>query len=331
MLMKLDHDHSREFWSDALAIRGSVTPRVMVRVLTFAILGLLIYELDRRIVHIELGIEIAPYEFAGAALGLLLVLRTNAGYDRWWEARRLWGGITNQSRNLMVTALAHGPDDLAWRWTLAGWAAALPHIVRHSLRDERTLPRVAELLGPDEAARIEAAEHMPGYAALRIAEILADGRRRLGMDGFAFLQAEQTRALLVDHLGGCERIRKTPLPLAYRIVIRRFVVLFLATLPFALLPRIGWLTPWVTLLIAYPILALDDIGAELQNPFDVDNVGHLPLDSFCDAIEANVLALAGAGQDRPGPGTGERPRPRELDGLATEPLESAFPGEGAPP
>ena len=63
----------------------------------------------------DLGIEVTPFEVAGGALSLLLVLRTNAGYDRWWEGRRLWGGIVNQSRNLAIAALSYGPDDPAWR------------------------------------------------------------------------------------------------------------------------------------------------------------------------------------------------------------------------
>ena len=93
-------------------------------------------------------------------------------------------------------------------------------------------------------------------------------------------------------IGGCERIRKTPLPRAYAINIRRFIFLFLATLPFALLNRVGnWLTAPVTVLVAYPILALDQIGVELQNPFDTRNLGHLPLDAICETIERNLLAL----------------------------------------
>jgi putative membrane protein len=149
------------------------------------------------------------------------------------------------------------------------------------------------LLGIEETARIEGTNHMPSYVALQIAAILRGGYDRLSLDRVALLQAERSRANLVDHLGGCERIVKTPLPLAYRIMIRRLIVLFLATLPFALLPKIGWLTPLVTFMVAYPILELDVIGTELQNPFNRHNMGHLPLDDICETIEENVLALAG--------------------------------------
>jgi putative membrane protein len=297
-------DHTRQFWRDALAIRGSVTPRVSRRVLVFAGWAVLVTAVDALCVDINLHIEVAPYEVAGAALGLLLVLRTNAGYDRWWEARRLWGAITNDARNLVIAALAYGPDDPRWRDRLARLAAAFPHVVRHSLRGERVMPQVEALLGPEETREIAACEHMPGTVSLRIAELLREGCDRMGMDRLAFLQAERARSQWIDNLGGCERILKSPLPIAYAIIIRRFVVLFLATLPFALLPRIDWLTPLVTLLVAYPILALDDIGAELQNPFDVRNVGHLPIDAICATIEQNVRELVETGSRLAG-GNGE--------------------------
>ena len=130
---------------------------------------------------------------------------------------------------------------------------------------------------------------MPGFVALTVARILREGCDRLEMDRFGFLQADWARAELIDLIGGCERIRKTPLPRAYAIFIRRFITLFLATLPFALLTKVGgWLTTPVVMLVAYPILVLDQIGAELQNPFDPRNMGHLPLDETCETIERKL-------------------------------------------
>jgi ion channel-forming bestrophin family protein len=287
-----DH-HARTFWHDALAIRGSVTLRVLPRVLAFGLYALFLYELDKRLVDISIGVEVAPYEVAGAALGLLLVLRTNAGYERWWEARKLWGAIVNQSRNLAIAALAYGPADPSWRDRVVRWTIAFAHASRHSLRGERTIPKIAALLGAETAAEIAASEHMPDFVSLRLAEILHEGYDHLAMDRFAFLQAEQARFLLMDDVGGCERILKTPLPQAYAISIRRFILLFFATLPFALLDRVEALAPIVTVLVAYPILSLDDIGTELQNPFSTRNVGHLALDQVCETIEGNLLALLG--------------------------------------
>ncbi len=117
----------RYFWREAFAWQGSVTPLVIPYVLAFGLIATAICVLEwleERLYHVKIGLEIAPFEIAGAALGLLLILRTNAGYDRWWEARKLWGGIVNQSRNLVISALSYGPADPGWRERFVKWAAS---------------------------------------------------------------------------------------------------------------------------------------------------------------------------------------------------------------
>ncbi len=289
----------RGFWREAVAIHGSITPLVLPHVVAFGAMSALICLVADGIearFRIQIGLEVAPYEVAGAALGLLLVLRTNAGYDRWWEGRKLWGGIVNQSRNLVITALSYGPRDPAWRDQLVRWTAAFPHVARHSLRGERHLPEVAALVGAPAAAAIAAADHMPSFVAFSLGGLLQTACDRQGMTGFAFIQADRERALLIDHIGACERILKTPLPGVYAIKIRRFIALFLLTLPFALLHKLEspWLIPLVTMLVAYPLVSLDQIGVELQNPFSAANLSHLPLDDISATIERNLLAILAA-------------------------------------
>lgn len=303
--------HGNGFWREAFALRGSVTPRVIPDVLAVgavaAGVAVAAWLAEARF-GVRLGLEVAPFEVAGAALGLLLILRTNAGYDRWWEARRLWGGIVNQSRNVAVSALAYGPADPAWRRAFVSWAAAFPHVARCSLRGQPPSPEVVALLGPEAAARVADAPHMPAYVALTLADLLREARERHGMDGFAFVQIDRERAALIDHIGACERILKTPLPRVYSIKIRRFIALFLLTLPFALLHRIDgdWLVPLIAMLVAYPLLSLDRIGAELQNPFATANLSHLPLEEISATIERNLTGLlrvteaeAGTSRDSP--------------------------------
>lgn len=293
--MQIQSDGSG-FWRQAFALQGSVTPRVFPHVLAFGLIAAGIWGLSwlaERYVQVQLGLQVAPYEVAGAALSLLLILRTTAGYERWWEARKLWGGIVNQSRNLAISALNYGPADPAWRETIIRWTAAFPHVARCSLRGEPPSPEVAGLIGDPEARRISATVHMPSMVALKIGALLQDACDRLGMDRFAFMQVDRERATLIDHIGGCERILKTPLPLVYAIKIRRFIVLYLVTLPFALLHRIDtdWLVPVMTMLVAYPLLSLDRIGSELQNPFSRANLSHLPLGDITANIEKNLMGL----------------------------------------
>ena len=93
------------FWREAVLIKGSVTPIVIFNVFVFGLIAAFICVVDHYIedvFQVNLGLEVGPHEIAGAALGLLLILRTNAGYDRWWEGRTLWGGIVNQTRNLAL-------------------------------------------------------------------------------------------------------------------------------------------------------------------------------------------------------------------------------------
>lgn len=279
-----------DFWRDLVRFSGTAGRLVWGRVLVFGGLAWLIWWLESA-TDKSIAIELTPYEVAGVALGVLLVLRTNAGYERWWEARTLWGGIVNQCRDLAVVSLANGPPDRHWREATVYWTIAFAHAARRSLRGERVAPELGPLLGKEEAARVAAAAHAPSYVAARIAALLAHSLREQQMPGFAFQQADRNRALLIDYLGGCERIQKTPLPLAYAVKIRQFIFVFLLALPFALIARVGWLTPLVTILVAYPILALDEIGAELQQPFSTASLNHLPLDEICARIEGNLLAL----------------------------------------
>ncbi len=286
----------KSFWREAFKVDGSVTPHVAPYVTMIggfaAGISLLAWSLEQAY-QITIGLEVAPFEIAGAALGLLLILRTNASYDRWWEARKLWGGIVNQSRNVAIGALSYGPTDPTWRERFVRWTAVFPHIARASLRGEPPSAEVSELVGAKDTERIAAAQHMPCFVALQMARLLRSATEDHGMDRFSFLQIDRERASLIDHVGACERILRTPLPLVYAIKIRRFIALFLLTLPFALLHRMNteWLVPLITMMVAYPLLALDQIGVELQNPFSKANLNHLPLGEISANIERNLREL----------------------------------------
>jgi putative membrane protein len=284
------------FWWEAFALHGSITPKVMPNVLIFGLAAGGICGaswLVETLFQVRIALAIAPFEFAGAALGLLLILRTNAGYERWWEARKLWGGIVNQSRNLVIGAVAYGPNNLGWQEKFVRWTAVFPHVARLNLRSELSSSEVANLVGPDDARRVATTEHMPSFVAAMLANLLYEAREKLGMDGFSFIQVDRERALLIDHIGACERIAKTPLPRAYSINIRRFIVIFILMLPFSLLHLLDsdWLIPFITMLVAYPLLSLDQIGVELENPFSASNLSHLPLDDISADIERDVLSV----------------------------------------
>jgi len=301
---------SYSFWRGALRLQGSATKRVLIDVLRFGMMAFLIV-LACKIFEWKWGLRLdvpnGPFSAGGAVLGLLLVLRTNAGYDRWWEARKLWGGIVNQSRNLAIAGMTYGPKDPDWRTQFIARVALFPHVVRLSLRNQKDVEDLERLVGPVDVVKIATAKHAPTEVSRMISQLLQEATQK-GMSELAFFQAENQRALLVDHLGACERIRNTPLARSSAIHIRRFIFLFLVSLPFAfmsdfmgerpltslwdlLTDRSLVLVPLFIMLLAYPLLSLDRIGMELQNPFDTRRLDHLPIDGLCRNIERQVIAL----------------------------------------
>jgi ion channel-forming bestrophin family protein len=297
------------YWLGTFLLRGTVGPRIIADAVAFGLIAsALVYGSQFVVKHFQVSLTIParPFEVAGAVLVLMLVLRLNAGYDRWWEARKLWGGVVNQSRNLAIVALAFGPTEHEWRVHFIKWVASFPHVMRRSLRGEHKLPELTHLLSQEQIDWLLTNQHMPNAVSREIASLLAKARAK-GMDGFAFAEAERHRGLLVDYLGGCERILKTPLARSGAIQVRQFIFIFLVTLPLPLLQDFDgtllgavdgfnesyhiWMIPIFVTLLAYMLLSLDRIGMEWQNPFDTGRIDFLPLDSICMTIEKNLLEL----------------------------------------
>ncbi|TRW90674.1 bestrophin family protein [Candidatus Methylobacter oryzae] len=289
-------EESPDFLRSALMWRGSVTPRILPSLLLMTCYCGLIVALDqywRPLPHLD----VTPFEYTGAVLGLVLVFRTNAGHERWWEARKLWGGIVNQSRNIVIESLNYsqipdsGPEQRLWRTEIVKWTVTFSFAAKESLRNSNNFNHLTDLLNERELGELKSAVHMPMFAANKIAALIQQGRAGNYIDGFVFMGLEGQRTLLIDYLGGCERILKTPMPLVYAIKARRFILTFLLLLPFSLIENLGFSAVFIFFLVAYPLLALDRIGIELQNPFATESLSHLPLQTICDGIKLHCLAL----------------------------------------
>ena len=292
-----NQQESPGFLRGALAWRGSVTPRILLGVLAVACYTLLLALIDLHFYKLP-ELAVTPFEYTGAVLGLVLVFRTNAGHERWWEARKLWGGIVNQSRNLLLMTWHYGPDDRQWRQDMNKWIVAFAFALKEALRQQKNLDDLKPLLTEAEIAELRHARHMPMFISGKIAALLEQARTRHWVEVIVFSQFEEQRGLLIDHLGGCERILKTPMPLVYAIKTRRFILIYLLLLPFSLIAEAGLMSAFIALLVAYPLLSLDRIVWELQNPFSEQNLSHLPLEMICDGIKSNAAILAEQAADR---------------------------------
>jgi putative membrane protein len=276
-------------WRDhLLAIRGSMIREISYRVLICVAWAALVVYVHEN--WVGLGVPAVPHQLVGVALGLLLVFRTNASYDRFWEGRKQWGSIVNETRSLanLSAALLAGDADLRAR--VLGWTIEFPWATMHALRGSRGLGPNAGRLPADEVLATLAAEHVPLAVARRITEHLVIARQRGHLSDMPLVALTQFVQSLLGYLGACERIRHTPLPFAYVVHLRRALICYCFTLPFALLDPFGWWTVPATLLIAYTLYGIEEIGVEIEDPFGEDD-NDLPLEQICQRIEDNVREL----------------------------------------
>lgn len=275
------------FLASALTIHGSVTPRVAKHVLAATLYACCISLLS--LVVPSLNLPITPFEYAGLVMGLILVFRINAGYERWWEARKLWGNLVNNSRNLAIILRSYTHDvEKSQLQKISGFLKAMPFLMKNSLRGNSSCQEVEPFLEPDVYQEVMASTHRPNYISTKLADSLATLLSKNQLDHFAYLKAEERREVILDCQGACERILKTPMPYVMAIKSRRFILLFLIILPIGLVNYSAYISPLITALVAYAFFALDQIGIELQNPFSPKNLSHLPLGEISRAIELNI-------------------------------------------
>ncbi|MGZ8201177.1 MAG: bestrophin family protein [Methylosarcina sp.] len=287
-----NQEESVSFLRGALMWRGSATPVILSSLVLFSLYPFTLVLLDHYLIPLP-HFKVTPFEYTGVVLGLVLVFRTNSGYDRWWEARKLWGSIVNSCRNILIAGLNYGPANPGWRRELVKWIIVFPYATKESLRQTKDFTELEEgILTAEEIQQLKSAQHMALFVVDKIASLFQEARMgNPGLSDMSFLELERQRATLIDCLGGCERILKTPMPLAYGIKVRRFILIFLLLLPFSLLDKAGFYTVFIFFLVAYPLLALDRIGLDLQYPFNLKRLSHLPLNGICNTIKANGLVF----------------------------------------
>lgn len=278
------------FFKTALMLKGSVTPKVIKKVIAFVLYAFFVAYLSQ--FYPSIALPIGPFEYGGLIMGLILVFRINAGYDRWWEARKLWGTIVNQSRNLTIILVNYtNHTDAVWLLKVTNYVAALSYLIKDYLRDSQQVESIQHLLDDVAYHKILKADNAPNVLSSMIACELQYAQNHCGLDSFSFLRAEEQRENITNMQGACERILKTPMPIVMAIKSRRFILFFLLVLPFALIDVSLFATPSISGIVAYAMFSLDQIGLELQNPFSHENLSHLPLNDICQNIEKNIMEI----------------------------------------
>ncbi len=276
----------------ALQLRGSVIPSIWPRVLLCGGFGVFISLLQ--FLEVPVSLQILSSIVPSIVLGLLLVFRTNTAYERFWEGRKLWGTLVNNVRNLArqiwVAIEEKDPQDIALKKSALRLLPAFAVALKLHLRQESVNPELEHLMSPSQYQKLKSMNNPPLEIAFWIEDYLHEQYERNCLDVYQLTSMKELINSMIDVLGGCERILKTPIPLAYAIHLKQLLLVYCLVLPFQMVKDLSWATGAVVALISFTLFGIEEIGIEIENPFGHD-VNDLPLDNICATIQRNIEDL----------------------------------------
>ena len=292
-------------WIEMVALGGFALPHIWLRTIIITAISIVVTILYEEIPQLHYSLTPTPFTLVGLPLGIFLGFRNNTAYDRFWEGRKLWGARGNTSRSItrqVLTLIEPQPDAMQGPETaeeLKKFESQFVHLVigyghalRHHLRDSSPFEVLEHIIGRDETDRVRGCENVPYALLQRMGELLVEARRKKWIHPFHVPVLEASLTSFTDIQGGCERIKSTPIPYSYTVLMHRIVAVYCALLPFGLMDTVKWATPFVVLAISYCFLGLDAIGDELEQPFGVD-INDLPLKGISRTIERNLRERLG--------------------------------------
>jgi len=272
--------------------QSSVIPAIIPRVVFCGSFGLLI-----SIIHYyytDVGIPILSSVVPSIVLGLLLVFRTNTAYERFWEGRKLWGGLVNSIRNLARTIFIcvseNSPKDREEKIKILHLLVVFAMSTKLHLRGQPIDGEIIDLVQRDWYEKLREVHNPPLQLALLIGEYLQQEFERNRINSYQLIAMLKLLDTMVDVLGGCERILKTPIPVAYSIHLKQLLLIYCLTLPFQLVTELAWWTAPIVSVISFTVFGIEQIGIEIENPFGLD-ANDLPLESICQTIQINIEEL----------------------------------------
>lgn len=239
-----------------------------------------------------LDIKMSIATVLGFAVALLLGFRTNASYDRWWEARKIWGGIINDSRTLVRQAIGftNQKSVLAEVKQLAYYQIAWCISLKNSLRNLHTLDGVVDFLSTAEIEKLKGKSNVPNEILKLMSQLNSDLKNRKLIDSFESIALDQTIKNLCNHMGKSERIKNTIFPTQYRSYTHTGLIIFTVMLPFGMLFSTGPFVILICLLVSFFFNMLENIAYYLQDPF-MNRESDIPMTAICRTIEINVKEL----------------------------------------
>jgi putative membrane protein len=292
-----------------LLLRGSVLHRIRVTLILNTVLATLVTIVHGNLFTLKITLTAIPFTLIGLPLAIFLGFRNNTAYDRYWEARKLWGELVLRSRSLSrqcqsFIAMAHPvvagqtrEDDVRVR--MVHRAIAFVHTLRLQLRAEKDDALLQRWILPAEFARIRSTTNPADALMLAMGQDLGECVRSGQISPCLAASIDQTISALTAAGASCERIKHTPIPFSYTLLLHRTAYMYCFLLPFGLVDTTGFMTPFVVAIVAYTFFGLDALGDEIEEPFGLET-NDLPLDTLCRSIEISLLESLGE-TDLPAP------------------------------
>lgn len=267
-------EYDRKDWlGTVFTFRGTALRRAGSRVAVMTIYAVIVQGIywvaQREGFHLEtnfFGLNPAQHAVLGSLLGFLIVFRMNASNNRYWEGRSNWGAIINASRNLVRVGVAHTHSGAELADLVAGYVICLRRSLQGNIDMEET-----EVFLPDELrCQAERFGNPPTCVAFAISAWIEREFRAGHLSQQLVRHMEDQLSKLVDAQGACEKIRKTPLPFVYVVMIKQLILVYLLTLPFALGKECGWWSPVVMAIVAFGLFGMEEAGVETEDPFGTD-------------------------------------------------------------
>lgn len=272
------------------SLKGSIAKRIAMRALMVTLLASAIVLVETLHPSYFSKVSATPFTLLGLSLSIFMSFRNNACYDRWYEARKAWGDMIVETRSMIRETQVI--KDASERHKILGNLCGFAHALNAKLRSESELMASGDWLNPvptgtttDISGRILM---QVGQQCSALSESGAISEWRYTLMANHLTRLTQAQAV-------CERIKHTPLPFPYTLLLHRTTYLFCILLPFAMAEPLGWLTPIFTAIVSYTFFGLDAIGDELEDPFGRDE-NDLPTDALVRTIERDVLAALGVTQ-----------------------------------
>ncbi len=283
----------KENWFRMLFIwNGSVLPVILPRLILLFCISVVIVFFDGTFFKYKIPLNPTPFTLFGIALAIFLGFRNNVSYDRFWEARKIWGALLNNTRSLARQAIALSgysihSEEMA---TFINYLITFSYVLKHQLRLTDATDDIDKRLGKELAQRINNAKYKPIVLMKEMALWVKKAKDRGQIDSIIQGAFDDNFNNLSDIVGGCERIVSTPMPYSYQVLLHRTVYIYCFLLSFGLVDSLGWLTPFIVIFIAYTFVALDAIADEIEEPFGTQS-NDLALNMMCNTIESTLLEL----------------------------------------